>query len=188
MPVEGYRDVTPSDGTQMTYSWSEINSISGNMTEYSVDMGGGHVCWRAFSTWGWYFFICLFALVMPMQIRWINRGTKHYGCDVVAPCEIVTNVLIADFCCIFIHSEIFWFDYNLFVRQDRDLYYPFIGLYAAGNFLGVLALLVLAFTPRSDDYAVADKPILRLADHYTRHEGEDTHVYSSWHWITPAQV
>jgi len=130
-----------------------------------------------------------------MQTRWINRGSKHYGLDIVAPAEIVTNVLICNFCYMFAHSDMYWFDYSLFVNGNRSLDATFMALYAICYCMGIVALGILATSPRVDTYFKADSEVvhMRWADHATRNEREDEHL--PWyhpghllHYITPTQV
>lgn len=76
----------------------------------------------------------------------------------VVPCEIVANVLVAQYCVLFMHSELYWFEFNIivkaisvhcnmhsttvfmhiFLQTQTDLYNTFLALYVVGIVLGSL--------------------------------------------------
>jgi len=182
-PLHGYRDLA-SDSISQQFVFPNFTWYGANAGR-TCDLGGGGPCWKGLTAWGWYLLVPVAAFALILQIRWINRGTKHYGCDVVVPCEVVANVLVANFCGMFLHSEVYWFDFSIFVREDHSLYSAFQVLYGVGNALGFVALLVLANTPRSDGYNEPDHHVLRLFDHNTKYDEEDESSW--WHLLTPSQ-
>jgi len=182
MPIQGYRDIDGGGFQPLLLPLPDGVSLE-------LELGGGWPCWNAFWSWGWWIFVLCAAVVLLLQIRWINRGTKHFGCDVVVPCEVVTNVIIANYCSIFLHSDMYWFDYNLLVRDNASLYWPFIALYTVGNALGVASLIVLGMTHRVDNYDKHDVAMLRWIDEKTADEvEEDSSSWSWWHWVIPTQI
>jgi len=182
-PVNGYRDISGDKyllnmtsyryGTDGTDGFQHVTDAG----MINLDMGGGTPCWHFLTSYGWYFWLPFAAIFLQQQARWLNHGIQHFGCDVVVPCEIVMNMLSAQYCFLFLGQECNWFDYNLFVRNDHTLYDSIIGLYCVGIGLGFISLIILGFTPRRDDYVKPDNDLFEV-------RGQTSEDACGFEWLT----